>query len=120
VAVANTTNPVDTGTHALAMTLTPSGANWPAVQLSSPPGLSSGMQVRFSVYAPAGATLTSVQPYVADVNWTDAMAPAKTLVAGWNTITWTVPAVNGIKGIGLVLNDDSGWNGTLVLDSVTW
>jgi hypothetical protein len=78
------------------------------------------MAVTYWVYQPAGATLTSAQPYVADLNWADVMAPAKALVTGWNQVTWTVPAVNGIKGIGLVLNDDSGWNGTVVLDSVSW
>ncbi len=120
MSLANTTSPVNTGTRALAMTLTPTGANWPAVQLSSPAGLTSGMAVTYWVYQPAAGVLTSVQPYVADLNWNDVMAPARTLAAGWNQVTWTVPAVSGIKGIGLVLNDDSGWNGTVVLDSVSW
>jgi hypothetical protein len=120
VTPSNTTLQAKTGTRALALALSPTGADWPAVQLSSPPGLSSGMVVNYSVYMPAGATLSSVQPYVADLNWADVLAPAKVLVAGWNQVTWTVPAVNGIKAIGLMLNDNSGWNGTLMLDNVTW
>lgn len=120
VTVSNTAVAANTGSRSLAMTLNPTGANWPAVQLSSPPGLASGMLVTYSVFQPAGATLTSVQPYVADLSWASFLAPPRKLVAGWNQVTWTVPAVNGIKGIGLILNDDSGWNGTLFLDSVSW
>ncbi len=120
VSVASTTSPVHTGSRALAMTLSPNGADWPAVQVSSPPGLSSGMPVTYWVYQPAGSTLSSVQPYVADLDWNDVFSPPAVLAAGWNQVTWVVPAVDGIKGIGLELNDDSGWNGRLALDSVSW
>jgi hypothetical protein len=120
VSVANTTSQAYAGTRGLAMTLGPTGADWPAVQVSSPVGLASGKLVTYWVYQPSGSTLASVSPYVADLNWADAFAPSKTLAAGWNKVTWTVPTVNGIKAIGLMFNDDSGWNGTLVLDSVSW
>ena len=40
---------------------------------------------------PVGSTLSSVQPYVADLAWNDIFAAPVTLVAGWNQVTWTVP-----------------------------
>jgi autotransporter family porin len=120
VAVANTSALANTGSHALALTLSPTGPDWPAVQLSAPAGLAAGQRVTYAVYQPAGATLSSVQPYVADLNWNDVSVPAVRLVTGWNQVSWTVPAVSGIKGIGLMLNDDTGWRGQITLDSVRW
>jgi hypothetical protein len=120
LSVAVTSSPVHTGTGALAINLNPAGANWPAAQVSSPPGLVSGRQVSYWVYQPPGATLTSVQPYVADGNWNDLLVAPIHLVTGWNKVSWTVPAANGIKAVGLEINDDSGWNGQLTLDSISW
>jgi hypothetical protein len=120
IRLSHTTSPVHSGTGALALTLSPTGANWPAVQLSSPPGLTSGMSVTYWLHQPEGAQLTNVQPYVADLNWNDVFAPPTVLTTGWNKVTWVVPAVDGIKGIGVVFNDDAGWNGQMVLDSVSW
>lgn len=120
VSVAAVTSPVHSGAGALALSLTPSGPDWPGVQVSNPPGLASGMVVTYWVYAPATAVLTSVQPYVADGNWNDLLADPMVLAPGWNQLTWTVPPTNGIAGIGLVINDDVGWNGQLTLDSVSW
>jgi hypothetical protein len=108
------------GAGSLAIQLSPTAANWPAVQVSSPLGLASAMAVTYWVYQPSGATVSSVQPYVADSNWNDLMVAPVKLVTGWNKVTWTVPATNGIKAIGLEVNDDSGWNGQLALDSVSW
>ncbi|MEA2685488.1 MAG: hypothetical protein QOE93_683, partial [Actinomycetota bacterium] len=54
VTVGNTTSPVQAGSRALAMNLNPTGADWPGVQLSSPPGLAIGTAVTYWVYQPSG------------------------------------------------------------------
>ncbi|HEX3425549.1 MAG TPA: hypothetical protein VHT30_05420 [Acidimicrobiales bacterium] len=118
--VGTTTSPVHSGTGALAMSLHATGAAWPAAQVSSPPGLSSGMAATYWIYQPAGASVTSVQPYVADANWNDILASPVVLASGWNKVVWTVPPATGIAAMGLIVNDDSGWNGRLTLDSVSW
>jgi autotransporter family porin len=120
VTVATTASPVHSGSGALAIKLSPTGADWPAVQVSSPPGLAPGTQVTYWVHQPSGSTLTSVQPYIANLEWNDVYAPAVVLATGWNKVVWSVPAADGIKGMGLKINDGSGWSGRLVLDSVTW
>jgi hypothetical protein len=120
LSVAATANPVHDGAGALAVKLSPSGASWPAAQVSSPPNLSSGTEVTYWVYQPSGAALTSVAPHVADLNWNDLVVSPVKLVAGWNKVSWTVPAADGIKAMGLQVNDDAGWNGQLTLDSVSW
>ncbi|MGH9125956.1 MAG: hypothetical protein ACRDZ8_14700 [Acidimicrobiales bacterium] len=120
LSLADTWNPVHTGSGALALTLKPSGPSWPAAQVSSPAGLASGTRVTYWVFQPAGAVITSVQPYVADVNWNDVLASPVTLSSGWNQVTWTVPPASGIKAMGLIVNDDAGWSGQLALDTVSW
>ncbi|HEX3564080.1 MAG TPA: carbohydrate binding domain-containing protein, partial [Acidimicrobiales bacterium] len=120
LSVATTTSPVHSGSGALAIKLNPTGADWPAVQVSSPPGLAAGTKVTYWVYQPAGAVISSVQAYVADGIWNDVYTPAVKLVTGWNNVTWTVPTTNGINGIGLEINNDAGWKGQLTLDSVSW
>lgn len=120
LSVAAAASPVHDGAGALVVKLSPSGASWPAVQVSSPPSLSSGTKVTYWVYQPSSASLSSVAPYVADLNWNDLPVSPVKLVAGWNKVSWTVPAADGIKAMGLQVNDDAGWNGQLTLDSVSW
>ena len=121
VTVGLTSAQAKTGSTALAVNLNPTGADlWPAVEVNSPPGLAPGKRVTYWVYQPVGSTLSSVQPYVADLAWNDIFAAPVTLVAGWNQVTWTVPVVNGISAIGLQLNDDRAWQGQVLLDSVSW
>lgn len=119
VTVTNTA-PAQAGSRGLAVNLGPSGPDWPAVQLSSPPALAVAKLVTMWIYQPAGAVLTSVRPYVADLNWNDIFVPAVRLSTGWNKVTWTVPSVNGIKGIGILFNNDAGWTGQLIVDSIAW
>jgi Cellulase (glycosyl hydrolase family 5) len=71
-------------------------------------------------HQPSGSTLSSVQPYVADLSWNDIFSAPVRLTAGWNQVSWTVPTVNGINAIGIQLNDDSAWHGQILLDSVNW
>jgi hypothetical protein len=120
VAVAATTSAAHTGSWGVGATLTPTGADWPAVEVGTPPGLTPGSRVTFWVYAPAGSTLSSVQPYVADLSWNDIFGSATKLSSGWNAVSFTVPSVSGINTLGLQFNDDTGWNGQVVVDTVSW
>lgn len=120
VSVANTTSEAHTGTHGLAIDLHPSGADWPGVETAFPSGLASGKQVTYWLYEPSGSTLQSVQPYVADLSWNDVMVAPVALEPGWNEVSWTVPSVNGVDAVGMEINNGNGWNGQLVLDSVSW
>ena len=121
VAVGLSSAQVRTGTTALAIYVNPTGTDlWPAVEVNAPPGLASGKRVTYWIYQPYGSTLTSVQPYVSDLNWNAFFTPEVRLATGWNQVSWTVPAVNGISAMGLQLNDDRAWQGQILLDSVIW
>jgi hypothetical protein len=39
------------------------------------------------------------------------------LSPGWNAVTWTVPAEEGLNAIGLQVDDPDSWSGQLVLGS---
>lgn len=121
VTVANTQTQANTGTRALAMNLTPTTAAWPAIQVYGPlAGIKSGTQVTYWIYQPTGATISSVQPYVADLSWNDVFSGERALATGWNKVTWAVPSVSGINALGLQINDDNHWSGQILLDSVSW
>jgi hypothetical protein len=59
---------------------------------------------------------------VLDGRWNALVLGARSLSPGWNTITFSVPAsvADGVRVLGLQVNDGSGWRGRLVLDDVTW
>jgi hypothetical protein len=120
VTVAATTNPTYTGGGALAIILKPTGPAWPAVQVSSPAALAAGTRVTYWIYQPSDAQISSVQPYIADLQWHDLFVSPVVLTAGWNQVTWIVPVNGGILGLGLEINDNSGWSGQITLDSVGW
>jgi len=123
VTAVNDTKAAFTGTHSLAITLSPTSRSWPAVQVNHPTGLSAGMPVTCEVFTPAGSTITGVQPYVTDLNWSESFAPmTKTTPGAWTKVTWRVPSVNGFNALGLQVSDDgtTAWSGTIHLDTVTY
>ncbi len=121
VTVGLTSAGAKTGATALSIDLNPTGTDlWPAAEVPAPRGLTPGSRVTYWVYQPSGSTLASVQPYVADLAWNDIFSAPVGLAAGWNQVSWAVPAVNGINAIGIQLNDDSAWHGQILLDSVNW
>src|SRR6266704_1707652 len=123
VTAVNDTKAAFTGTHSLAITLSPTSRSWPAVQVNHPTGLTAGMTVTYEVFTPAGSTITGVRPYVTDLSWSESFAPVtKTTRGAWTKVTWTVPSVNGFNALGLQVNDDgtTAWSGTIDLDTVTY
>lgn len=117
LSVANTSTMAYRGSHALAVDV--SGTGYPAIATRTGlSGLAAGRTVTFHVYAPAGASI-SVQPWVYDATWSMVSGPANSLVSGWNTVTWQIPAVSTPSALGLQINDSSGWQGRLAVDAVT-
>ncbi|HEU5003555.1 MAG TPA: cellulase family glycosylhydrolase [Actinomycetota bacterium] len=116
--LSNESGTAASGSHGLAMDI--SGNGFPAAGVSTGlTGAAPGSVVTYHVYAPGGVA-ASVQPVVYDTNWNTSVLGTQTLSAGWNTVTFTVPAINGVRIIGLQVDDSSGWAGRLVLDDVTW
>ena len=107
-----------TGTHGLALRVP--GTGYPAAGTDQVAGLAPGGAVRLQVWSPASGRVAAA-PTVYDQSWRVTVLPAQTLSAGWNTVAFTVPAaLDGVRVVGLQIDDGSGWAGTLVLDSVAW
>lgn len=47
------------------------------------------------------------------------MLPAQTLQEGWVTVSFVVPPVDRVAGLGLQVNDPGGWTGRIVVDELT-
>lgn len=108
------------GTRSLAVSVTASALT---VSVANPP-IAAGKKVTFRLYVPAGARLTSVQPYVLENNtwrYTGAWVAGSSLTVGaWNTLSVTVPAgAQPLASLGLELGSANGWRGTVYLDGVT-
>ncbi len=116
--VTNETPTAVSGSHGLALTST--GAGYPAVGVDANlDRVTPGSAVTYRVWAPAGVGV-SVSPMVYDQNWQVAVLPSRPLVAGWNTVAFTVPGtLGGVRVLGLQLNGPNGWTGTVDLDDIT-
>ncbi|MBV9810933.1 MAG: cellulase family glycosylhydrolase [Solirubrobacterales bacterium] len=119
LAVANETGTAYSGSHGLALDV--SGPGWPAAGVRTGlGGLAAGGVVTYHVWAPSGVS-AGVSPMLLDAGWHADVLPGQTLQPGWNTVTFTIPpGVTGINELGIQVNDGSGWNGALVLDSVAF
>jgi endoglucanase len=119
LAVSNETGIAYSGSHGLALDVT--GTGYPATGVRS--GLSAvgpGSIVTYHVWAPSGVS-AGVSPMLLDSAWNASVLASQQLLAGWNTITFTIPpTTNGINELGLQVNDSTGWAGRLVLDSVAF
>jgi hypothetical protein len=92
-------------------------SDYPGISTSAgPAGLKPGMSVTYHLYAPRPGI--GVTPYACDGNWTSHTVPGKALSAGWNTLTWTVPSMTGLKCLGFQIIDSNGWTGEVDLDAV--
>jgi hypothetical protein len=119
-----TTTPVEgtawSGSRGLALDVT--GSGFPAAGADRGlDGVGAGTVVTYRVRAPQGVA-ASISPMVLDGRWNALVLTARRLVPGWNTITFSVPpsAADGVRVLGLQVNDGSDWRGRLVLDDVTW
>lgn len=121
LSLANSTEQRYAGARALK--LTASGGGWPAARMRTTTAAVAGTTVTFRVYRPASAPATvGVIPYVSNSGWSNAYGPEAPLtVAGWNTVTYTVPAGTAapLQAIGLQIADH-GWTGSLYVDAVAW
>jgi hypothetical protein len=87
---------------------------------ASQAGLGPGAPVTYRVWAPAGVA-AGVAPMVFDGNWNVTVLASQPLSSGWNTVSFKIPSgVTAVKILGLQVNDDAGWAGRLVLDSVAY
>ena len=120
LSVANATDQHFTGLRSLKLTFT--GGGWPAARMRATTGAAAGKLVTFHVYRPPLAPgAVGVLPYVSDSGWSNRYGPETALVAGWNTVTYVVPAGTPapLQAIGLQVADH-GWPGSLYVDAVAW
>ena len=118
LSVSNEAGTAYSGSHGLALDV--SGSGYPATGVSANlSGVGPGATVSYRVWAPAGVS-AGLAPMVFDSNWNVTVLSAQQLAPGWNTVTFTIPAVNGVRTLGLQVNDGTNWQGRLVLDDVTW
>ncbi len=82
-----------------------------------------GTTITFRVWIPSGSTITALQPYLMDNNWswTSAWYGSFTPNA-WNTLTLTVPAnaTSPLQVLGIQFMTSSAWTGTCYIESVSW
>jgi hypothetical protein len=119
LAISNESGVAASGSHGLALDV--SGAGYPAAGVSSGlNGVGPGTVATYRVWAPNG-TAPAVSPVVFDANWNVTVLASQPLASGWNTVSFTLPnSLNGVKVLGLQVNDSSGWVGRLVVDDITW
>lgn len=82
-----------------------------------------GSTVRYRVYIPSGAPISSVQPYIMDQNWvwSDSWNPNLPR-DGWVTLTVTVPpnATLPLQEIGVKFYLNGSYTGPVYLDAIEW
>jgi hypothetical protein len=120
LSVANSTLVAFQGTHSLQVHLNGT-ADYPAVDEETDlSGLAPGVVIVYRVYSPS-ASAVGVQPFVFDGSWSPKFGSSVGLAAGWNTVSYTVPAgVTAFKGVGMQINNGSGFAGNIYLDAITW
>jgi fibronectin type 3 domain-containing protein len=81
-----------------------------------------GTTITFHVWIPSGSTITALQPYLLDKNWSWASSWYENLTPNaWNTMTLTVPssAVSPLQSLGIQFTTNGAWTGTCYIDSVS-
>jgi hypothetical protein len=91
------------------------------------PAPKASQTVTFRVYLPAGARISSVQPYVLQGaaggwRWTGNWQPISALRTGaWNTLAVQVPADAALlSSLGVQFTTNGAFNGTVYIDSVNF
>jgi endoglucanase len=129
VVASNETGTAWSGAHGLALDV--SGLGLPVVGVSSGlAGARAGTLVTCRVWAPpgvraglapvllAGQDLGGLSPLLGSPS---SALPAQQLTAGWNTVSFAVPAgLSTLGALGLRVGNLQGWSGRLVLDDVSW
>ncbi len=120
LSLASSTAQAFAGTRSLMLSF--SGGGWPAARMRVTTGAIAGATITFRVYRPPSAPAgVGVIPFVSSSAWVNAFGPERALAAGWNTISYTVPAGTStpLQAIGLQIADH-GWAGALYVNDVAW
>jgi hypothetical protein len=122
--VARSTTQKYAGASSLAVRFNGSGS---ATARVANPAAKAGQSVTFRIYLPAGARLSSVQPFVLQGaaggwRWTGNWQPLSALRQGaWNTITVQVPANAALlSSLGVEFTTSGSYSGTVYIDSVNF
>jgi hypothetical protein len=119
LALADSTAEAWDGDHSLAI-FTLGGAG--ALATARTAGARSGTTLVVHVFRPELAPATvSVQPQAISRRGL-VKGPSTALLAGWNTVSWRLPAHphRRLRRIGLAILNPSAWSGPLYLDGVAW
>jgi len=121
LSLANSTDQAFSGTHSLKMVLSTTETH-SAVDYETNPQLSGfvpGATVTLHIFSQSAGGIT-VYAFAHNENWIPNFGAAFPLRAGWNAVTYTIPASFGIvHGIGVQINGSGAHGGTLYLDAVT-
>jgi len=124
--VAQASSPVFSGSRSLAANVNLTAAGTATFAVSSP-SVPAGKTVTFHLYIPAGAPITSVQPYALQGAaggwaWSGNYQPISALKTGaWNTLTVNVPAnAAALYQLGVQVSTSAAWKGSVYADSVAW
>jgi mannan endo-1,4-beta-mannosidase len=120
VTLASSTEQAFAGTRSLK--LTSSSPSWPAARMRATNGAFPGTTITFRVYRPPSAPANvGVIAFVSDAGWVNRYGAEMGLAAGWNSVTFAVPAAatGPLQAIGLQLAHH-GWAGSLYVDSISW
>ncbi len=122
--IASSTDQAFDGARSLRISLNGSGTE--RVRVSAP-AVPAGARVTFQLYVPAGVSLVSVQPYglqgaAGGWTWTGSWTSGAELRAGWNTLSFTVPAeaTTPLYEIGLEISANRIRSRSIYLDAVDW
>ncbi|MEY4917961.1 MAG: hypothetical protein RL616_1874, partial [Verrucomicrobiota bacterium] len=110
------------GKQSLAVNINSTAAGQSSVSIGNVSVLP-GQTITFHVWIPSGYSITNLQPYMQDNNysWSSSYYTSFTPNA-WNTLSLTVPAnaVSPFHNLGIQFNTSAGWTNTCYLDSVSW
>ena len=82
-----------------------------------------GTTITFRVWIPSWSTITALQPYLMDQNWSWTSAWYGSFTPNtWNTITLTVPtnAATPLNVLGFQFITSGAWTGTCYIDAISW
>jgi len=121
LSLANSAAEAYTGKRSLAMSVASAEthsaiANTTRSQLA---GFNPGTTVTLHVFSATAAGL-AVYPFAYDENWIPAFGGGAKLAAGWNAVTFVIPAgFKTVNGIGIQIDNPGGQGATVYLDTVT-
>lgn len=110
------------GQRSLAVNFNAAAAGSSSLDLSDV-NVPAGATISFRVWAPAGHTIGSIEPFAQDYNWGWMASWSGAPVANtWSTVTFKLPAtaVAPLKRLSLKFNTVGAWAGTVYVDSISW